>query len=61
MAWEGALATALAGGMFFALSADRRPETLWTLTGIPLYVAISLTLHIAFAKGVFAKTLARRA
>lgn len=61
LAWEAALAATVAVGMFFALGGAKRPEVLWTLTGIPLYLAISAALHVVFAKGVFSKTLARRA
>ncbi|MCH6470444.1 hypothetical protein [Sinomonas terrae] len=61
LAWEAALAATVAVGMFFALGGAKRPEVLWTLTGIPLYLAISAALHVVFAKSVFSKTLARRA
>ena len=61
MAWETALATTVAAGMFLALGGAKRPEVLWTLAGVPLYLAISLTLHLIVAKGVFVKVLARKA
>ncbi|MEA5456470.1 hypothetical protein SPF06_17200 [Sinomonas sp. JGH33] len=61
IAWEAALSAALAIAMFFALGGGKRPEVLWTLAGIPLYLAMSIALHLVFARGVFVKVLARRA
>ncbi|MHC6219900.1 hypothetical protein [Arthrobacter sp. MMS24-S77] len=59
--WEAALACALTTGMFLALGGAARPEVFWALTGIPLYMAISWTLHIGFAQHIFKTTLARKA
>lgn len=59
--WEATLACALTVGMFLALGGATRPEVLWAFAGIPLYLAISSTLHIIFAKHIFKTTLARKA
>ncbi|MDQ4503849.1 hypothetical protein [Sinomonas sp. ASV322] len=59
--WEAALATALGIALFAVLGGGRRPEVLWTLAEIPLYLAISVALHLTSVKSVFAKTLARKA
>ncbi|MEC3852423.1 hypothetical protein [Paenarthrobacter ureafaciens] len=61
MVWEAALACALTTGMYLALGGTARPEVLWAFAGIPLYMAISWTLHVGFAHHVFKTTLARKA
>ena len=61
LVWEGALAMVLAIAMFFALGAGARPDVWWALIAVPLYVSMSLILHITSAKGVFARLLARAA
>jgi hypothetical protein len=61
VAWEGALALVLAVAMYFTLGAGARPDVWWALIAVPLYVLISLTMHISSARGVFRRLLSRAA
>lgn len=61
LAWEASLTLVIGLGMFTALGSGAKPEAWWILAAIPLYTAISTTLHVRTARTVFAKSLARRA
>lgn len=61
LVWEGTMAMVLAVAMYFALGAGARPDVWWALIAAPLYVLISLILHISSARGVFTRMLCRAA
>jgi len=61
LAWEGSMAIVLAVSMVFALGAGARPEVWWALTTVPLYLAVTVILHVTSARGVFTRVLARAA
>jgi hypothetical protein len=61
LAWDGALALIVAGGMFIGSGAGAKAETWWIPAAAPIFATVSIWLHVWSSRTIFAKTLARRA
>jgi hypothetical protein len=61
LAWDGALALIVAGGMFIGSGAGAKAETWWIPAAVPIFATVSIWLHVWSSRTIFAKTLARRA
>jgi hypothetical protein len=61
LVWEGLVVLVIGIGTFIALGSGAKLDAWWILASIPLYMTISTALHLRFARGIFANTVARKA